>query len=167
MVTIEKIAKTAGVSSPTIYALFQSKRGVLSAVMDAFPVARFEALVEQWMAEPCPRNKLKITAKITRQMYDAEKEQMDLLRGAAVLSPELKVMENEREERRYKRQEETLKMLYKEKALKPGLTLKKARDIFWAFTGRDLYRLFVGARGWSPAAYEKWLASLLIDNLLA
>ena len=41
-VTIEKIAQGANVSIPTIYSLFQSKRGVLRALMDeALPPDQF------------------------------------------------------------------------------------------------------------------------------
>jgi len=45
--------------------------------------------------------------------------------------------------------------------------LSKIRDIFWAFTGRDFYRMLVVERGWSSDEYEKWLAELLIQLLLS
>lgn len=46
-VTIEKLAQAAEVSIPTVYSLFQSKRGVLFALMDeALPTEEFNALVE-------------------------------------------------------------------------------------------------------------------------
>lgn len=164
-VTIEKIAEKAEVSQPTIYALFQSKRGLLRALMDAaLSQDEFEALVEAGKKEASAPKRLQIAAKITRQLYDAEKNQMDLFRGAAVLAPEFKELEKEREERRYLRQEETIKRMAKEKVLKTSLN--QARDILWAFTGRDLYRLFVIERGWSSDVYEKWLAQLLIQSLI-
>src|SRR5438094_224324 len=54
-VTIEQMAQEAEVSAPTIYALFQSKRGVLRALMDeALPVDQFEALVKEAMQEKSP-----------------------------------------------------------------------------------------------------------------
>ncbi len=166
-VTIQKIAHAADVSMPTIYALFKSKRGVMQALIDtALPAPEFEALVNASMEEKSPHKRLSITAQIARQIYDAEKDQSDILRGAAVVSPELKKLEQEREKRRYSRQEEYVKKLQKEKFLAHGLTLSKARDILWALTGRDLYRMLVIEKGWSSHEYEKWLAQILVQSLL-
>lgn len=154
-------------SAPTIYAIFQSKRGLLRAIMDeALPSEQFEALVKQAMKEECPRKHLAISAKIARQMYDAERAQMDIFRSASVLSPEFKVIEQEREERRYRREEKSVKLMMKQGAILKHLSLDEARDILWAFTGRDMYRMFVVERQWSSDQYEKWLKELLIKSLL-
>ena len=166
LVTIEALAKAAKVSAPTIYSLFQSKRGLLRALMDeALPTEQFLSLVEEYKREPSPQKKLAISAKIARQMYDAERAQMDVFRGASVLAPEFKELEKERELRRYKRQEESVKSI--EIHLVEGLSLAQARDILWAFTGRDMYRMYVVERGWTSDEYEKWLAQLLVKTLLS
>lgn len=166
-VTIEKIAQDAEVSIPTIYSLFQSKRGVLRALMDeALPPDQFSTLVERSIQEKSPKKRLCISAKIARLMYDREREQMDIFRGATVLAPEFKELEKEREMRRYNRQEVTIKAMAKEKSLAKGLTQAKARDILWAFTGRDMYRMFVVEQGWTSDEYEKWLAQILINTLI-
>jgi AcrR family transcriptional regulator len=166
-VTIEKIALTADVSIPTIYALFQSKRGVLRALMDeVFPKQQFDTLVEKSKRAKSPKTRLRFSAKIARQMYDAEKTQMNIFQGASVLAPEFKEFEKEREMRRYHRQEVTIQAMVKEKSLTKGLSITKARDILWAFTGRDLYRMFVIEQRWTSKEYEKWLAQLLIKTLL-
>lgn len=107
-----------------------------------------------------------ITAKLSRQLYDSERAQIDIFQGAALLAPELKEQQKEREERRYLRQEEFVEILMKDKALLKNLSLSQARDILWAFTGRDIYRMFVIERGWTSEEYEKWLAQLLIKTLL-
>jgi AcrR family transcriptional regulator len=166
-VTIDKIAQVATVSSPTVYALFQSKRGVLKALMDeALPSEHFEALVEEAMQEKSAAKHLRISAKMARQIYDAERAQMDIFQGAAAIAPEFKVFEKEREERRYQRQEMSINLLAGEGALLTKLSKTKARDILWAFTGRDLYRMFVVEQGWTSDEYERWLGQLLIDNLV-
>lgn len=163
--TIEKIAQVAGVSIPTVYSLFQSKRGILRALMDeVFPKDKFEALVEKSKEAPSPEESLRYSAKIARQIYDAERAQMEVFRGASVLSPEFKELEKEREMRRYDRQEVTINAMAKENSL--GISVKKARDILWAFTGRDIYRMLVIEQGWTSEAYEKWLAQLLVRELV-
>lgn len=154
-VSIEELAKSSDVAASTIYALFKSKRGLLKALLDsAYPQEAFQKLVTQAAKEVDPSKRLRISAKIAREMYDAEKEFMDLFQGAALLSPELKEIEKQREERRYQRQKEFGK-----------LTGQKL-DVAWAFTGRDLYRLLVIERGWSSDEYEEWLGRTLVDVLM-
>lgn len=167
-VTIEQIAQAGNVSAPTIYALFQSKRGILRALMnEALPAEQFESLVKEAMQAKSAKAHLALSAKIARQMYDAERSQMYVFRGASVLAPEFKELEKEREQRRYTRQEESIKMTAKEGALAQGLCLSKARDILWAFTGRDMYRMLVIEQEWTSDEYEQWLAQLLVRTLLS
>jgi len=166
-VTINKIAKKAQVSMPTIYAVFKSKRGVLHALIDeALPPEQFFQLANDSMKESSPKKRLGITAKLAREIYDAESALIDILRSASVVSPELKELELERERRRYERQGDYIKIFLKEKSLAKGLTLAKARDILWTLTGRDIYRMFVVERKWSSDEYEKWLSQLLVQTLL-
>ena len=97
-VTIDMLAKAAGVSMPTIYAVFKSKRGVLQSLIDdALPSEQFTELVDGSMNEQSPRKRLNITAKLSRQIYDAERGLIDILRGASVVAPEFKELEQERE----------------------------------------------------------------------
>ena len=124
-------------------------------------------LVEKSINEKSPKKRLSISAKIARQMYDAERAQMSIFRGAAVLAPEFRELEKEREMRRYNRQEVTIKAMVKENSLIKGLNATKARDILWALTGRDMYRMFVIEQGWTSDEYEKWLTQLLISSLVA
>lgn len=161
-VTIAQIAKLAHVSMPTIYAVFKSKRGVLQALIDnALPPKDLDVLVEGATKSESLKQRLVMTAKLSRRMYDAERDLMELLRGASVLAPEFKELEQEREKRRYDRQGESVKKMVEEQSLTKNLTLEKARDILWAMTGRDLYRMFVIERGWTSDAYEEWLSQTL------
>lgn len=165
--TIEKIAQVATVAIPTVYALFQSKLGVLRALMDeVFPKDQFETLVEKSKEALSPKERLQYSAKIARQIYDAERAQMEVLRGASVLSPEFKELEKEREMRRHDRQEVTISAMAKENSLAQGMNVSRARDLLWVFTGRDIYRMLVIERGWSSEEYEKWLAELLANILI-
>jgi hypothetical protein len=82
------------------------------------------------------------------------------------VAPEFKELEQQREKRRYERQGDGVKTLMKEKSLAKGLTLAKARDILWTLTGRDIYRMIVVERGWSPEEYEQWLGQILVSSLL-
>lgn len=166
-VTIDQIASQANVSAPTIYALFKSKIGILKAILDAaLPAQQHEALVERGKLEKTPAKRIATAAVIARQLYDAESKQLGAFQNVSILDPVFKKLEIEREKRRYDRLQESITQFAKDHALVPGLDQKKAHDIFWAFTGRDLYRMLVIERGWSSQEYEAWLAQLLANTLL-
>ncbi|MGE0009604.1 MAG: TetR/AcrR family transcriptional regulator [Candidatus Babeliales bacterium] len=166
-VTIEQIAQKAEVSVPSIYAIFKSKIGILRELIDtALPSTEREALIHRAKTEKSPKERLRITAAITRQLYDAEHAQLGLLQHAAILDPLFKKLQQEREQRRYKRLEESMNIMAQEKGFAKDLTTSQAHDILWAFTGRDLYRLLVIERGWSSNDYEKWLGNTLVKALL-
>ena len=162
-VTMDEIAKIAGVSTPSVYSFFKSKQGVIRSIMDeALEKEKFEELVQKVTQIKTLKGRLEISAQISRRLYDAEKDQINSFRNTSVLGPEFKAIEKEREERRYQMQEKTLKEVANEESLAEGINLKKARDILWAFTGRDIYRLLVIDKEWTSEEYEKWLAHSLI-----
>lgn len=166
-VTIKELADLAEVSAPTVYSLYKSKRGVLLALIDeALPTTTFEALVEAVKKEKSAAEKLRIAAKMTRLIYDAEQEQLGFFREASMLGPELQRIEEEQEVRRYERQEETVRSMYEEKLLSDKVKLLDARDILWALTGRDMYRNLVVVRSWSSDKYEEWLGEALVKLLV-
>lgn len=165
--TIEEIAQRAEVSMPTIYALFQSKSGLLRILMDnALDPVIHKTLVKKVNKEESAAERFKITAQIARQLYDAEKTELWFLQNASILDPEFKKIESERENRRYIRQEESFNVIAQQNVLTTKLTTKQARDIIWALTGRDMYRMLVIERDWSPDDYEKWLGNVLAHILL-
>lgn len=50
--------------------------------------------------------------------------------------------------------------------LKPDLTSTLAADVFWAVAGPETYEALVVRRGWTPEAFEAWIAEALADLLL-
>lgn len=167
VVTIQEIAAEASVSASSIYSLFKSKKGILRELMDAsFPQEQFQKLVTAIQEAKSSRERLELSAKIARQMYDAEREFLGLFTEAVAFDTEFQEVERLREERRYERQQETIEMMVSEQALSPQVTPTQARDILWALTGRDIYRLFVIERGWSSDQFETWLAQQLVNLLV-
>jgi AcrR family transcriptional regulator len=166
-VTIEEIAGKAGKPLPTVYALFKSKRGILMEVMEqALFGQEYTALVQQTKGMTHPAERLRGVARIARNVYDSERSEMSLLRGAVLVGPEFAELEREREQRRFERQEPNIERLAAGKALRAGISVATARDILWALTGREPYQLLVVERKWSSDRYEKWLGDLLIGALL-
>jgi AcrR family transcriptional regulator len=165
--TIEAIAQQAEVSAQSVYALFKSKTGILTELLDQSTFgADYEDAVQQALSASEPETRLRLAARIARQIHDAQSSTFDLLRGAGVVAPELAKLEKQRERLRYERQEKMIISLRKAGRLGPALDYGTARDIFWMFTGRDVYRMLVRERRWSPQKYQDWLADTLVHSLL-
>jgi AcrR family transcriptional regulator len=165
--TMEAIAQAAEVAVPTVYANFRSKTGILEEILDA---ARFgddyQQAVREAMAEQRPRERLRYAPRIARRIYESESSVRDLLRGAGAVAPRLARHDEERECRRYEMQQHLIEGLAAAKELRAGLTVQKARDILWSLTSRDLYRMLVRERGWTPREYQEWLTKTLLDTLV-
>ncbi len=165
--TVEGIAQRAEVSAQSVYAIFKSKTGILTELLDQATFGPdYEDAVQKALSARDPETRLRLAAPIARQIHDAQSATFDLLRGAGVVAPALAKLERQRERLRYERQERMIISLRDAGRLRPELDHTTARDIFWMLTGRDVYRMLVRERGWSSQKYEGWLADTLVQSLL-
>jgi hypothetical protein len=123
-------------------------------------------LVQTALASDDPCERIRMAASIARLVFDSEKSVAGLIRGAAALSSELKAIEKSGEKQRFERQEPTVALLFAKRREARGLDFVRARDVFWALTGRDIYRMLVLERGWSSDEYETWLGDVLVRTLV-
>lgn len=166
-VTIDAIAAAAKISVPTVYAKYKSKRGILFAILDnSFAEEKHGALVQKIYGTDDVHKKIHLTAKLSRLIYEAEHKAHGWLRNAGIIDPVLADLEKQMECRRYERQHKAVEHIAQSRKFNKKISLVKARDIMWAYTGRDFYRLLVAERSWSPDAYERWLATALEQALL-
>lgn len=165
--TIEAIAASAGVAPQTVYAVFGSKRGVLAEIIrTAAYGSHYRSLVRRSMASRDPEMRLVLASRIATGIHGTEQSVFELLRGAGVVAPELASLERQRETDRFNNQKSVVQVMVTSGRLRKGLKRASAQAVLWALTGRDLYRMLVVERGWSPARYQKWLAQTLIRALL-
>jgi AcrR family transcriptional regulator len=165
--TIPAVARAAGVAVPTVYAIFGSKKGIVAELLNE---ARFgeeyQALVKEAQKVSDPLERLMFAATIATQIYQSEVPVENLLRGAGALAPELANAEEERDCQRYEIQAYLIDALQSAKLLRPGLEREEARDILWSLTSRDMFRMFVRERRWTPAEFEAWLQETLKRSLV-
>jgi AcrR family transcriptional regulator len=168
VVTIGEIAKRAGVSGSTIYAVFQSKEGLIRALVEgALFGAEYKAASSRLDASTDPVDQIRLSASIARAIYESESGELGLLRGASSFSVSLRRMEAVLEEMRFSLQEARVERLFAAKKAREGLSLAKARRVLWMYTSRDIYRLLVEHGGFTPDEYEAWLASTLVEALVS
>jgi AcrR family transcriptional regulator len=165
--TMEGIAAKAGVATPTVYAVFGSKRRILKELIDraAFGPG-YQELVGTATSLTDPVARLKYAAKIARQIYDSERSEFELMREAGVVMSELAAIEREKESGRYEAQAGSIALLVKAGKAKVGLEETEARDILWTLTGRDVYRMLVIERKWKSDLYEKWISETIVNALV-
>ena len=56
--------------------------------------------------------------------------------------------------------------LHKNGDLRARLTVARATDMLWTLNHPDVWLLLTGERGWTPNAYERWLADSSCTQLL-
>jgi AcrR family transcriptional regulator len=165
-VTIDEIAAEAGASAPTVYAAYKSKAGILKAIItETFFGDDYEALAQRLTEERDPIALMRITAAISRVIFDRERAEIGILRGASAFSRDLQRVEKKFEDLRYSLQQSRAELINAKYAHASALGLERVRDVMWMLTGRDIYRMLVLERGWSSDAYEAWVAGALIAML--
>jgi AcrR family transcriptional regulator len=165
--TVDAIAEGAGLSPKTVTAVFGSKLGVLTELVQPSAFGqRYQQLLERLQTDPDPVQRVVLTASIACQVYDALAPELDLLRGAASIAPELAELARQVEVRRREYQGRLITYLISRGVLHQGLQPEEATDELWALSSYDLYRLLVVERGWASERYEAWLAHVLLQRLL-
>ncbi len=172
--TLPAIARDAGVSAPTVTAVFGTKASLLDAVINlgvrgdvaTAPLVERPSWREM-LAEPDPRRQLRLHAANVRRIQEASADIAEITRGAATADPEIAAILKQRQATRLEDVQTIAHSLARKQALAPGVTVARAGDLVWVLSGAELYRMLVVERGWSPDEYENWLASTLSDSLLA
>ena len=172
--SMSAIAAEAGVALKTVYVTFESKGGLLLALWHLLlrgdegpaPVGEREWFREV-VDEPDPARQLRLNARNSRVVKERVGALMEVLRTAAATDTEIEALWKRIQAEFYDNQRSIIRILYRKKALKPGLGITRAADIMWALNHPNLYRLLVAERGWTPAQYERWLGDSFCSQLLA
>lgn len=165
--TIAQIAEKAGVAVSTVYALYQSKEGILRAMMRAALFGpRFQEARSKLEGVSDPVKLIAMSASVARAIYEGESSELGLIRGASAFSPAVRKLEQEFETIRFEMQEARVALLFAQSKEAKGLELDDARRILWMYTGRDVYRMLVQESGWTPDRYQQWLSNTLVNALV-
>jgi AcrR family transcriptional regulator len=165
--TMQAIAEEAAVAVPTLYAAFGSKAAILSAlVKSAGADEAIRTVARAAFAEPDPRRRLFLAARVVRSIQERDADIVSLLWQAGSGDPDLAAVWRQSHRQQLNRMGELIGTLVQKGALKPGLTSEAATDILWALGSPEVYRLLVGERGWTPQRYEEWLGESAATLLL-
>jgi len=171
--TMTAIAEHADVAVQTLYAVFGSKRAILTELIDARVVGDDQAGSlpgrEDWRAmerEPDPQRQLALFAQIATRIGNRSAAINEIMAQAAGADPELAAIYQQQRQSRYRDERRIARSLARKGALREGLSETQAADIIWAIGTTRTYRALVSERGWTTEQYERWLKDLLALALL-
>ncbi|MGI9148702.1 MAG: TetR/AcrR family transcriptional regulator [Chloroflexota bacterium] len=170
---IAAIADAADVAVQTVYAVFGTKRAVLSQLLELRTVGDDESTPlrdrANWQAmehETDPYRQVALLAAIATGIGQRIAVLSEVIAAAAGSDPEIAAMYQRRQQARYQDQHRVAHALLHAGALRVGLSEAKATDIMWTLANPHTYHTLVGERGWATVEYERWLARMLAAALL-
>ncbi len=172
--TIEAISKLSDTPQPTVYRLFSSKLGILKALLDVSIGGDDQAVamldrpeVRELLSDEDPKKQVAGFCALLREVMARAGPIHRILADAARSDQEAASLLVEIARQRHEGQRRIARSLAQSGALRPGLREREAADIIHALASPEVYALLVFDRGWRGERYEKWLRSILIDQLLA
>ncbi len=168
--TIDAIAARA---SDTVYAVFGSKKALLSALIDHRVTGSIEG--SDVLAGDGPRALQALTDR--EQMVAAFAADIaariervrpidDVMRGAGAIDPDIAELRARMQENRFHKLRYVVELLAARGPLRADVDVDEATTIVWTLTSPDVNRLLRDDRGWSAQRYERWLSTTLLRVLI-
>ena len=171
--TIDGISSSSGIPQATVYRLFSSKNGILTALLDTsiagddepVPVAE-RSHVRSLLEASSPAETLARLAAVSVEINARTAPIYRILVSAASSDKDAAAILDELTRQRQEGQGRVATALARNRALRPGLRARDAGDVIHALASPELFQLLVVDRKWSPERYERWLAEALTTQLL-
>ncbi|MBJ8339938.1 TetR/AcrR family transcriptional regulator [Antrihabitans sp. YC3-6] len=173
--TMAEIAKTAQVSTQTVYNTFGSKAALLKRIYDVrlvgddlpIPLAKRPHVVAMY-ADPDAARFLQAYARLGVELMERLGPLLVAVTagagaGDADLVAHLRTIDGER----LVGATMVARRANELGALRSELSVERAADIVWTLNSVEVWELLTGRRGWSTADYEGWLGNSLCSGILA
>ncbi|WP_067477336.1 TetR/AcrR family transcriptional regulator [Nocardia amamiensis] len=165
--TVRDVARTAGVSVPTVYSAYGNKTGLTQALTDAADLsADLPMLLADLEAAAEPRRQLAAMVAYDRRLYERAGDVLVLLREAARTEPELAQAYRDGRRRGDDAHRQVLSA-WPAGTLRDGIDVPTAVDMYAAVCTIDAFTELTAGRGWPPGRVEAWWTALLVRELLA
>ncbi|ROP40401.1 TetR family transcriptional regulator [Saccharothrix texasensis] len=166
--TVRAVAEEAQVSVPTVYAAYGDKAGLVRAVADAADISADPSatLAELEDAAADPARQLAALAAYDRRLFERSGDVIALVREAGRTEPALAAAYEEGR----RRGDDTRAQVFSswpDGALRPGLDVRSAVDVYAALCNVDVYTTLTVERAWHPDRVQRWWGEVLARELLA
>lgn len=169
--TIAAVAEAADVSVETIYKAFGGKRGLVRAISAKVlegvgPIPAEQRSDEMRTHETDPYKVLERWGVFTTEIAPLAAPIALLIRTAAATDPEMAGLLEELDQARLVRMEHNARQMLEHGDFREGVTLEHARDVLWAYSSPELYRMLVLRQRWPLDRYGQFVADGMIAALL-
>jgi AcrR family transcriptional regulator len=165
--TVREVARAAGVSVPTVYAVYGNKSGLIRALVDAADLSGdLPRMLAELETAAGPPGQLAAMAAYDRRLFERAGDVITALREAGRTEPELAQVYGDGR----RRADETRIEVFADwpiGALRAGITSQEAVDIYAALCNIDVFTVLTVERGWEPDRVQDWWSGVLVRELLA
>lgn len=161
--TIGSIAQKAGVATQTVYAIFNSKQGILIQILRrSLSNIKMNVDFKSIIQSENLSNIAKEVATITTKFGQEQISTLNSLGGFEILYPELYGLMKEGSDDRRKAIDEGMTAGLAERGIKLTPAKKKTLiDIMWAFTDNHMYYSLVIDAGWPMSKFENFFNKIM------
>jgi AcrR family transcriptional regulator len=165
-VTVEDIAREAGVAHQTVYAVFRTKLAVAQTIIwSSFQTEGIDELMAQVRESGDLEVHIRTGVQIARRLNERFAAIVRFMRESG--DPSLLAEYQKIEGLRFDQiRSQMFSLLKTSGRLRAGISPADAVSSIWAMTGTDLYNQLASGRRWTPARYEEWLRDAIINMLL-
>ncbi|MHB8132619.1 MAG: TetR/AcrR family transcriptional regulator [Anaerolineaceae bacterium] len=170
--TIESIAQASGVSTETVYAIFQNKRNILSHILDIavggdeLPIKLVDRPGPQAVFhETDPAQQIKMFSRDISKILVRAAPVFEILRSTAKSDDEIAGLLKNRLKGRMENMKVFVQHIDKNHGLREGLSVQSAAELVWTITSPDVFLLLTRDQDYSLEKYENWL-ELTLGRLL-
>ena len=171
--TIESIAQQAGVATETVFAVFGSKRAVLTELVNLAVGGDEQAIPllqrpgpQGVLQERDPVRQIHLFAQDISGILARVSPLFEIMRMAAKTEPEIAELLKTMLDERHRNLGVFVRRLSSHTRLRPGLDPPQATDLVWSVASPEIFNLMTVDRGWSRNHFATWLGDTLTRLLL-
>ena len=165
--TLEAIAREAGVAPPTVYAGPGSLKGVLAAILETTVEAKkYDKLRDSIPQIMTGKERVREIGHFMSVLMEDAMPVFDIVRGMSVLSPEFAEQEYDQSMMLLEKCRKSVHKMAEDGMLRPGLSEERAAELYWSISTPGIHRRLTKMLNWSSEEYAAWVSYLIGVTLL-
>ena len=170
--SLDQVADEAGVSTPTVYAKFGSKAGLLKVVVDVAIAGDDEdvAVVDRpefraMLSDAPLAERLRSAAEYAAAVHERSAPLLRLVAGVAGTDPAVAELHADLE-RQLRESTDVYVPSFPPGAVRPDVGEQRANDLVWLYGHPETWNRLVVDRGWTRQQYVEWLIDAVRRTVL-